>query len=157
MCCNITHEYLPMAELWIGAHPKTPPPLRSGTRPESLRDVIEEDKISTLGKEVAKRFGELPFLFKVLCADQPMSIQVHPSKAAAETGFARENAAGISLNAAERNYKDTNHKPELLYAITLFRTMNSFRELPEIVSLLKQIEGATHKSRIFFKMLMKAV
>ena len=83
-------------------------------QPRSLREVIDADKAALLGDKVAARFGELPFLFKVLCAAQPLSIQVHPNKQASEEGFARENAAGIPLSAAERNYKDPNHKPELV-------------------------------------------
>ncbi len=133
---------LPMAELWMGAHPKSPSTVEINGEARSLREVIDADKPATLGKAVAERFGELPFLFKVLCADQPLSIQVHPSKAAAEEGFARENAAGIPLNAAERNYKDANHKPELVYALTSFQAMNGFRELHEIVSLLEPVAGA---------------
>ncbi|MEB5835576.1 MULTISPECIES: mannose-6-phosphate isomerase [Pantoea] len=133
---------LPMAELWMGAHPKSPSTVEVNGITRSLRDVINDDQVATLGAAVAQRFGELPFLFKVLCADQPLSIQVHPSKTAAEAGFARENAAGIPLSAAERNYKDANHKPELVYALTPFQAMNGFRELPEIVSLLEPVAGA---------------
>ena len=133
---------LPMAELWMGAHPKSPSTVEVNGITRSLRDVINDDPSATLGAAVAQRFGELPFLFKVLCADQPLSIQVHPSKTAAEAGFARENAAGIPLSAAERNYKDANHKPELVYALTPFQAMNGFRELPEIVSLLEPVAGA---------------
>ncbi|MGK3137791.1 mannose-6-phosphate isomerase [Pantoea trifolii] len=133
---------LPMAELWMGAHPKSPSTVEVNGKARSLREVIDADKVATLGNAVAERFGELPFLFKVLCADQPLSIQVHPSKAAAEEGFARENAAGIPLSAAERNYKDANHKPELVYALTPFQAMNGFRELHEIVSLLEPVAGA---------------
>ncbi|MCW6030267.1 mannose-6-phosphate isomerase [Pantoea sp. JK] len=133
---------LPMAELWMGAHPKSPSTVEVNGEARSLREVIDADKVATLGNAVAERFGELPFLFKVLCADQPLSIQVHPSKAAAEEGFARENAAGIPLSAAERNYKDANHKPELVYALTPFQAMNGFRELHEIVSLLEPVAGA---------------
>ncbi|WP_312180320.1 mannose-6-phosphate isomerase [Pantoea sp. CTOTU46764] len=133
---------LPMAELWMGAHPKSPSTVEVNGEARSLREVIDADKVVTLGNAVAERFGELPFLFKVLCADQPLSIQVHPSKAAAEEGFARENAAGIPLSAAERNYKDANHKPELVYALMPFQAMNGFRELHEIVSLLEPVAGA---------------
>ncbi|QGY29020.1 mannose-6-phosphate isomerase [Pantoea cypripedii] len=133
---------LPMAELWMGAHPKSPSTVEINGESRSLRDVIDADKTAMLGAAVADRFGELPFLFKVLCADQPLSIQVHPSKSAAEVGFARENAAGIPLSAAERNYKDANHKPELVYALTPFQAMNGFRELHEIVSLLEPVAGA---------------
>ncbi|MFO6484660.1 type I phosphomannose isomerase catalytic subunit [Escherichia coli] len=73
----------------------------------SLRDVIESNKSTLLGEAVAKRFGELPFLFKILCAAQPLSIQVHPNKRNSEIGFAKENAAGIPMDAAERNYNNS--------------------------------------------------
>ncbi|AZP42308.1 mannose-6-phosphate isomerase [Rahnella aquatilis] len=136
-------EGRPMAELWMGAHPKCSSQIENSRGENlSLRDQISAGLSAQLGEKVAKRFGELPFLFKVLCADQPLSIQVHPSKNAAEIGYAKENAAGIPLDAAERNYKDPNHKPELVYALTPFQAMNGFRELREIVSLLQPVAGA---------------
>ena len=135
-------EHQPMAELWMGAHPRSPSSVEINGEKVSLREVIEADKESLLSKAVADRFGELPFLFKVLCADQPLSIQVHPSKPAAEKGFAKEDAAGIPLAAGERNYKDANHKPELVFALTPFKAINGFRELHEIISLLQPIAGA---------------
>ncbi|AHG22435.1 mannose-6-phosphate isomerase [Chania multitudinisentens RB-25] len=135
----------PMAELWMGAHPKSSSQVTDAAgQLRSLRDVIDGDLPGQLGANVALRFGELPFLFKVLCADQPLSIQVHPSKPAAEVGFAKENAAGIALDAAERNYKDPNHKPELVFALTPFLAMNGFRELTDIVSLLQPLTNAHH-------------
>ncbi|WP_127959287.1 mannose-6-phosphate isomerase [Serratia microhaemolytica] len=133
----------PMAELWMGAHPKSSSSvvdLEGNQR--SLREVINADPLNQLGAEVARQFGELPFLFKVLCADQPLSIQVHPNKRSAEVGFAKENAAGIPLDAPHRNYKDANHKPELVFALTPFRAMNGFRELTEIVALLQPVADA---------------
>lgn len=134
---------LPMAELWMGAHPKSSSKIEDASGQVcSLRDVIDADKAALLGDKVAQRFGELPFLFKVLCADQPLSIQVHPNKQASEIGFAKENAAGIPLDAAERNYKDPNHKPELVFALTPFLAMNAFREFSEIISLLQPVAGA---------------
>lgn len=136
-------DNLPMAELWMGAHPKSSSKIEDASGlVRSLRDVIDADKAALLGEKVATRFGELPFLFKVLCADQPLSIQVHPNKIASEIGFAKENAAGIPLDAAERNYKDPNHKPELVFALTPFLAMNAFREFSEIVSLLQPVAGA---------------
>ena len=136
-------DNLPMAELWMGAHPKSSSKIedKDGNL-HALRDVINADKSTLLGEAVAKRFGELPFLFKVLCADQPLSIQVHPNKQASEEGFARENAAGIPLNAPERNYKDPNHKPELVFALTPFLAMNAFREFSDIIALLQPVAGA---------------
>ena len=136
---------LPMAELWMGAHPKSSSKIEDASgQVRSLRDVIEIDKAALLGDKVAQRFGELPFLFKVLCADQPLSIQVHPNKQASEIGFAKENAAGIPLDAPERNYKDPNHKPELVFALTPFLAMNAFREFSEIISLLQPVAGANN-------------
>lgn len=135
-------DNLPMAELWMGAHPKSSSKIEGVHGVRSLREVIDADKSTLLGTQVADRFGELPFLFKVLCADQPLSIQVHPNKQASEEGFAKENAAGIPLDAAERNYKDPNHKPELVFALTPFLAMNAFREFSEIVSLLQPVAGA---------------
>ncbi|CNB95749.1 mannose-6-phosphate isomerase [Yersinia pseudotuberculosis] len=132
-----------MAELWMGAHPKSSSQvLDANGQWHSLRDVIDQDPDNTLGSDIFKRFGELPFLFKVLCAAQPLSIQVHPSKAAAEVGFAKENQAGIPLDAAERNYKDANHKPELVYALTPFQAMNGFRTLEDIQALLQPLSAA---------------
>lgn len=141
-----------MAELWMGAHPKSSSTIADAqgcSRP--LREVIAQNPERYLGAAVARRFGELPFLFKVLCADQPLSIQVHPSKNAAEEGFARENAAGIALDAAERNYKDPNHKPELVFALTPFRAMNGFRELADIAALLERLTGAHHDIAAFLQ------
>ncbi|WP_299997145.1 mannose-6-phosphate isomerase [uncultured Cedecea sp.] len=136
-------ENQPMAELWMGAHP-------SGSSMTedfrgyslSLQELIAEDSLGLLGEAVASRFGELPFLFKVLCAGQPLSIQVHPDLQAAQAGFARENIAGIPRNAATRNYKDANHKPELVYALTPFVALNGFRSLAEIANLLRPLADA---------------
>lgn len=136
-------DNLPMAELWMGAHPKSSSSVTQDDGSQcSLREVINQNLQANLGKAVATRFGELPFLFKVLCADQALSIQVHPNKTASEAGFARENAEGIALDAPERNYKDPNHKPELVFALTPFLAMNAFREYSEIIALLQPVAGA---------------
>ncbi|PIJ51688.1 mannose-6-phosphate isomerase [Erwinia sp. OLTSP20] len=135
-------DHRPLAELWMGAHPKSPSHVVTPTGQRSLRDLIADNPQAMLGEKVARRFGELPFLFKVLSAAQPLSIQVHPSKSAAEAGFARENAAGIPLDAPERNYKDANHKPELVFALTPFKAINGFRQQDEMISLLQPIAGA---------------
>jgi len=133
----------PMAELWMGAHPKSSSRINDvHDESVSLRDAIAQRPEAALGQAVADRFGELPFLFKVLCASAPLSIQVHPSKSAAERGFALENSAGVALDAADRNYKDPNHKPELVFALSPFQAMNGFRENSAIVSLLQPVAGA---------------
>lgn len=143
---------LPMAELWMGAHPKSSSKIEDASgQARSLRDVIDADKAALLGDKVAQRFGELPFLFKVLCADQPLSIQVHPNKQASEIGFAKENAAGIPLDAAERNYKDPNHKPELVFALTPFLAMNAFREFSRLSPCCSRSRVPITLSRISLK------
>lgn len=95
-----------------------------------------------LGAGTAAQFGELPYLFKVLSAEKALSVQVHPSKAQAEEGFAKEEAAGIPLSAGFRNYKDPNHKPELVYALTSYTAMNGFRDYSEILGLFHQLNIA---------------
>lgn len=137
---NPTHQ--PIAEMWMGAHPQGSSTLfdDEGKR-RTLREQIAENPVALLGERIAHRFGELPFLFKVLCAEQPLSIQVHPAKKAAERGFARENEAGLAPDAPQRNYKDANHKPELVYALTPFLALNGFRELSEIADLLRPLAG----------------
>ncbi|MBS0857098.1 MULTISPECIES: mannose-6-phosphate isomerase [unclassified Tatumella] len=133
----------PIAEIWMGAHPKSSSLIINADQQQSkLIDVITASKQDFLGKKIADTFGELPFLFKVLCADKALSIQVHPSKTAAETGFAKEDEAGIPLDSPVRNYKDPNHKPELVFALTPFRAMNAFRELSEIAELLGPVTDA---------------
>ncbi|MCJ8502016.1 mannose-6-phosphate isomerase, class I [Desulfatitalea alkaliphila] len=133
----------PQAELWMGAHPKAPsrvwyPDHRQ--RPDGLMrldQLLRQDPDALLGKAVSERFGErLPFLFKVLAVEQPLSIQAHPDRTTAEKGFARENALGIALNAPERNYRDDNHKPELVCALTPFEALCGFRAPDAIRSLL---------------------
>ncbi|WP_274369539.1 mannose-6-phosphate isomerase [Morganella morganii] len=133
----------PMAELWMGAHPKASSVVTDSCGNScSLYDFIAGDPQSALGDKINRRFHRLPFLFKVLSAAQPLSVQVHPDKAAAEAGFARENDAGIPLDSPVRNYKDDNHKPELVYALTPFRAMNAFRPLADIAGLLSEVAPA---------------
>jgi mannose-6-phosphate isomerase len=129
----------PQAELWMGAHPKAPSRVLSDGLWRSLPEVIQENPEETLGQKVAARFSnKLPFLFKVLAAAKPLSIQAHPNKEQAEQGFARENELGISLNASHRNYRDDNHKPEIICALTPFWALNGFRRIEETLSLLEE-------------------
>ncbi len=123
------------AELWIGAHDDDPSALADGRR---LNDVIAAEPGDLLGTRVRDQFGDrLPFLMKVLAVDEPLSLQVHPSAEQARLGYARENAAGPALPAAERNYHDPSHKPELLYALTRFEGMAGFRDVARSADLLR--------------------
>jgi mannose-6-phosphate isomerase len=125
----------PWAELWMGVHPEAP----SGVAGEaaSLPDLIRQDPEFYLGTGVNREFGTLPFLYKLLAAARPLSVQAHPSLTQAREGWERENRAGISLKAANRNYKDPNHKPEILCALSPFRAMCGFREPREILRALE--------------------
>lgn len=117
----------PAAELWMGAHPKAPSRALADDAP--LNELIAADPDSYLGTAVAQRFGQLPFLFKILAAGEPLSIQSHPSLEQAQVGFAREEAAGIAIGAFERTYRDANHKPELICALTPFVAKVGFKPL----------------------------
>lgn len=98
-----------------------------------MSELIKQNQPAYLSAETAAKFGDLPFLFKILAAEHALSIQVHPSKQDAEVGFEKEQSAGIPLNASHRNYKDPNHKPELVYALTSYQAMNGFRSYAEII------------------------
>lgn len=124
----------PEAELWMGAHPAAPSRLRSSGTALSALDPAATRAL--LGPKVGARFGSFPFLLKVLAAETPLSIQAHPSKAQAEAGFAAEEARGISRSSPQRNYKDANHKPELLCALTRFEALSGFRSDSELLRLL---------------------
>jgi len=131
----------PAAELWLGAHPKAPSRVFVDGGWRSLEKLIERNPVSVLGREVAERFrGRLPFLFKVLAADRPLSIQVHPDLEQARQGFERENRQGIPLDAPERDYRDPSHKPELLCALTPFEALKGFRSPGDIVALFAGME-----------------
>lgn len=129
----------PQAELWMGAHPKAPSLVKCDGRWISLLELIEQNPEDILGKKVAEKFNSrLPYLFKVLAAAKPLSIQAHPSRSQAIKGFERENRLGIPLDAGNRNYKDDNHKPECICALTPFWALNGFRKIPEMLSLMEQ-------------------
>lgn len=130
----------PAAELWLGAHPKAPSSVRVRDTWVPMNRFIEKDPVAILGRPVAEKYdGRLPFLMKVLAADQPLSIQVHPNQDQAREGFERENRAGIPLDAPERNYRDPLHKPECLCALTPFEALKGFRPVEEILTFMKPL------------------
>lgn len=128
----------PQAELWLGAHPSDPSKcIGEGQR---LDHVIAANPTAALGRASVERFGPtLPFLLKVLAAAKPLSLQAHPSLEQARAGFERENAQGLALDAPTRNYKDGNHKPELICAMTPFQALCGFRALPETLALFRTL------------------
>lgn len=123
----------PAAELWLGAHPSAPSRIALGDGEwENLDSWIASRPNAAVGERTFREFGTLPFLFKLLAAKKALSIQAHPSKSRALEGFARENAAGIPRDAAHRNYRDDNHKPEIIMALSEFTAMIGFRPPLEI-------------------------
>jgi len=130
----------PQAELWMGSHPKAPSRVLLDGQRRSLADVIAESPAEVLGERTAERFGgKLPFLYKVLAAGQPLSIQAHPTLEQARRGFARENEQCVPLDAPNRNYKDDNHKPEIICALTPFWAINGFRPIGDVLSTFRRI------------------
>ncbi|MFI9212817.1 MULTISPECIES: mannose-6-phosphate isomerase, class I [unclassified Streptomyces] len=123
----------PQAEMWMGAHPGAP----SRTERGPLDRLIDADPVRELGEAAVGKFGpRLPFLLKVLAAGAPLSLQVHPDLAQARAGFAAEEAAGIPVDAPHRTYKDANHKPELICALTPFEGLCGFRAPAEAADLI---------------------
>jgi mannose-6-phosphate isomerase len=136
----------PWAELWLGAHPSAPSRAAGGMR---LDRLISAQPDELLGARVAAAFGpRLPFLFKILAAARPLSIQCHPDAEQARAGFARENQRGIALDARERSYRDDSHKPELIAALGRFEALLGFREPAEIRAAMARAVPETLASEI---------
>lgn len=128
----------PEAELWFGAHPGDPALLETDNGERSLLETIRADPEGQLGAASRELFGDtLPFLAKVLAADEPLSLQAHPSAEQAREGFAREDRLGIPLNAPTRNYRDPSHKPEILVALGPFEALAGFRPIASSIELMR--------------------
>jgi mannose-6-phosphate isomerase len=133
----------PEAELWLGAHAGSPsivvaPAVVDGA--DTLADWFAAEPARALGRGRT----ELPFLLKVLAADQPLSIQAHPTPEQAEEGFAREEAAGVPLDAPHRNYKDRFPKPEIIVALSdRFDALCGFRDVAETLADIDAVDAGT--------------
>ncbi len=123
----------PQAELWMGVHPGGGSYVNTEQGLLALSDLISSEPVAMLGEATFQRFEGLPFLLKILAAETALSIQVHPTKAQAEQGFARVPQVS---NGEAPDYNDANHKPELVYAITPFVAMNGFRDVDTIAANL---------------------
>ncbi|SFA94028.1 mannose-6-phosphate isomerase, class I [Cellulomonas marina] len=131
----------PVAELWLGAHPSAPAVVEDGAGGVALDALLEQDPTGHLGQDVVQRFGaRLPYLLKLIAADAPLSLQVHPSIERAREGFAEEDARGVARDAPDRSYRDENHKPELVYALTRFEAMVGFRAPRRVAELLADLD-----------------
>ena len=115
----------PWAEQWYGAHPAGPTRLADG---RTLAALLASDPDRFLGEDIMRRFGlQLPFLLKIIAPDRALSLQVHPSLEQAVRGFERENAADVAPDSPVRSFKDSNHKPEMVLALTRFEAVAGFR------------------------------
>ncbi|MEN0047804.1 MAG: mannose-6-phosphate isomerase, class I [Bacteroidota bacterium] len=131
-------ENKPFAELWMGMHHRGPAVIE-GIK-QTLADFIESNPKEILGEKVAAQFDDrLPFLFKILDVNKMLSIQTHPTKRQAEIGFAKEEKAGIPITAKHRNFKDDNHKPEIMIALTDFWLLHGFQQAEAIKTTLKSV------------------
>jgi mannose-6-phosphate isomerase len=150
----------PFAEYWMGAHEQSPSQLPQNSI--DLSRFIASDPARILGKRVYNAFGRLPYLLKVLDVKDMLSIQVHPTKKYAETAYLEEESKGVSITSSRRNYKDQNHKPELMFALSEFYLLHGFkssqllqqtlREVPELSFLLPDWQKGGHRA-IFQKVM----
>lgn len=124
----------PIAEVWFGTHAGSPA-------------FIASNPAESLQQALAGR--ELSFLLKILAADEPLSIQAHPTSEQAEAGFKRENESGIALTASNRNYKDPHHKPEVIVALSDFEMLCGFKPVAEISELLHDMASRDSVSETF--------
>jgi mannose-6-phosphate isomerase len=131
----------PLAEMWMGVHPNGPSLVSWNGHWIPLAEFIRLDPKKVLGSSVARSFSNiLPFLFKVLAAAKPLSIQAHPNKDQAVNGFQSEEDRGVALNAPERNYKDHSHKPEIFCALSPVWALKGFRKPEECLSLMERFD-----------------
>jgi mannose-6-phosphate isomerase len=137
----------PFAEYWMGAHDNAPASIEVG----ALNEVIRKDVANTLGGYTADRFGRLPYLLKILDVKDMLSIQVHPTKKNAELEFAAESKRGVALTAAERNYKDDNHKPELMVALSEFWLLHGFKPEEQLADTLEAVPELAFLAPVFEK------
>lgn len=137
------------AEYWLGAHVNAPSEIVAKKGEQPLNTFLNADLTTNLGHEIAEKFGRLPFLFKVLDVNDMLSIQVHPTKTEAEKGYKLENELGIPLNATNRNYKDDNHKPEIMVALSEFWLLHGFLPKEKLIKVLKSIPEFTSLLPVF--------
>lgn len=126
------------AEYWLGAHAKAPSMVKVQQKNIPLDIFLNQNLTENLGGYVASNFGKLPYLFKVLDVHKMLSIQVHPTIEAAKKGYEFENKRGIPLAAKHRNYKDKNHKPEIMVALSDFWLLHGFLERTKLITNLQE-------------------
>ncbi len=145
-------EHQPCAEYWLGAHSSASARVLfdDGTS-KPLYNLVQDDPTSFINDEVYTNFHELPYLLKILDVNEMLSIQVHPSKEEALKGFEKEEAAGISINGPHRNYKDKNHKPEVMVALSEFWLLHGFKNEGLLKKVLHEIKAFNFLEPVFKK------
>lgn len=131
-----------LAEMWFSGHPQSPSALimPDGSK-SNLLTAIHDDPVAMVGEESSQEFGPvIPYLFKIIAAEIPLSLQVHPVDFEARAGFNRENDLGIALDAPERSFKDSLAKNEMLVALEPFSASVGFAPILEQLRLLKSVD-----------------
>ncbi|BCW42754.1 mannose-6-phosphate isomerase, class I (plasmid) [Arthrobacter sp. StoSoilB3] len=146
---GLTPTGRPEAEMWLGAHAGSPSIALTGSGDTRLDELIAAEPEATLGAACRKAFGDqLPFLMKMLAAGSPLSLQVHPTQEQAAAGFAAEEDSGVPLTATQRNYKDPNHKPEMIVALTDFEALCGFRPAAQTAAIFDGLAALCTTSAI---------
>jgi len=145
---GISPDNKPQAEMWMGAHIKASSEVLIGNSWIPLIDLIKKSPVEIIGQKNSEKFlNEFPFLFKILAAQKPLSIQAHPDLKQAKIGFEKENIKNILINDFKRSYKDSNHKPELICALKPFTVLIGFRPLVQIISNLSFLSKTSLKNK----------
>ena len=144
-------EHKPSAEYWMGAHPSASSVLVGEEGELVLNEVIKQAPEHYIGQKVFDQFGELPYLLKILDVRDMLSIQVHPSKAEAIKGYEAEDAAEVLLSAPHRNYKDKNHKPEVMVALSEFWLLHGFLQEDALLETLQAVPEFAAFDAIFLQ------
>ncbi|MGI8635397.1 MAG: mannose-6-phosphate isomerase, class I [Segetibacter sp.] len=142
-------EQKPCAEYWMGAHPSASGMLEAEDGLQSWYDLIQQEPVEHLDEQVYQQFGELPYLLKVLDVREMLSIQVHPTRDEAKKGFEREEANGVPVSASHRNYKDKNHKPEVMVALGEFWLLHGFKKEEALQQTLEAVPEFNFLSKVF--------
>ncbi|KFI63258.1 Mannose-6-phosphate isomerase [Bifidobacterium cuniculi] len=117
----------PLAEMWYSGHPQSPSTVEIDGRAVPLTHAIGEDPDGMVGTRGVTQFGpQLPFLLKLICAQRPLSLQVHPVGFQARAGYNAENLRHVPLDAPERSFKDMNAKSEMVVALEPFQASVGF-------------------------------
>lgn len=131
----------PVAEVWIGAHPKAPSILSGLDGADVQLNEAVAARPGLLGEPAVQRFGaRLPFLVKLLAPGKPLSLQVHPDERQAAAGYECEERRGVAIDDPARTYKDPYHKPEVMIPLAPTETLAGFRPPEQASTLLRGLE-----------------